>query len=51
MIVDVASSKLAICHWVVEGQKRECVFDVRTLEAYSTGQQYDLWPGSGVTEP
>lgn len=43
MIVDVASAKLAICHWYVEGRKLEGVFDVRTLEPFSTGQQYDLW--------
>lgn len=42
MIVDVASAKLAICHWFVDGRKVEGVFDVRTLELYSTGQQYDL---------
>lgn len=44
MIVDVASAKLAICHWVVDGRKNEGVFDVRSLEWYRTGQQYDLWP-------
>lgn len=43
MIVDVASAKLAICHWFVDGRKIEGVFDVRTLEPYSLGQQYDLW--------
>lgn len=43
MIVDVASAKLAICHWFVEGRKVEGVFDVRALEPDSTGQQFDLW--------
>jgi uncharacterized protein YodC (DUF2158 family) len=43
MIIDVASAKLAICHWFVEGRRVEGVFDVRTLEPYSAGQQYDLW--------
>lgn len=44
MIVDVASEKLAICHWLVDGQLQEGVFDVRTLEFYRTGQQSTLWP-------
>ena len=43
MIIDVASAKLAICHWFVEGRKIEGVFDIRALEPYCTGQQYDLW--------
>jgi hypothetical protein len=43
MIVSVASAKLAICHWDSRGEKHEGVFDVRTLERFSTGQQYDLW--------
>lgn len=48
MIVDVASEKLAICHWVVDGRKNEGVFDVRSLEWYRTGQQHALWPDSNA---
>lgn len=44
MIVDVASDKLAICHWVVDGQRSEGVFRVRFLVWCKTGQQSVLWP-------
>jgi hypothetical protein len=44
MIVDIASEKLAICHWVADGQRSEGVFDTRTLEMDTTGQQSTFWP-------
>lgn len=44
MIVDVASDKLAICHWFVDGRRNEGVFDARSLEWFVAGQQPSLWP-------
>ena len=44
MIVDVASDKLAICHWYADGHRHEGVFDARSLEFFLSGQQPGLWP-------
>lgn len=57
MIVGIASAKLAICHWVSNGVKREGVFDARHLEPFSAGQQYELWnttmheTSAGISDP